>query len=73
MTKYLLLDLPMSFLMELKISLNSQKVIVQGVGFRPFLFNLMKKVGLNGVIINKGNVGVEIITNNNEKKNNVKR
>ena len=42
------------------------KGIVQGIGFRPFLYNLAKKIGLNGVIINKGNVGVEIITSNLE-------
>lgn len=35
--------------------------IVQGVGFRPFLFNLAKKFGLNGNILNRGNAGVRII------------
>jgi len=37
------------------------KGIVQGVGFRPFLFNLTKSLNLNGVILNKGNIGVELI------------
>ncbi len=35
--------------------------IVQGVGFRPFLFNLADQFGLTGSIINKGNVGVELL------------
>jgi hydrogenase maturation protein HypF len=43
------------------------KGIVQGVGFRPFLFNLAKNTGLNGVIINKGNIGVEILSQDEDK------
>jgi hydrogenase maturation protein HypF len=35
--------------------------IVQGVGFRPFLYNLAEEYGLTGSIINKGNVGVELL------------
>ncbi|MFX1496295.1 MAG: carbamoyltransferase HypF [Promethearchaeota archaeon] len=35
--------------------------IVQGVGFRPFLFNLAKDYNLNGVILNRGNAGVRLI------------
>ncbi|MBN2155016.1 MAG: carbamoyltransferase HypF [Candidatus Lokiarchaeota archaeon] len=35
--------------------------IVQGVGFRPFLFNLAERFGLTGSIINKGNIGVELL------------
>ncbi|MHA1897316.1 MAG: carbamoyltransferase HypF [Promethearchaeota archaeon] len=37
------------------------KGIVQGVGFRPFLFNLARKHNINGIITNKGNIGVELI------------
>jgi hydrogenase maturation protein HypF len=36
--------------------------IVQGVGFRPFIFRLAIKLRLNGIIINKGNIGVEVYT-----------
>ncbi len=35
--------------------------IVQGVGFRPFLFNLARALGLNGYVLNRGNAGVRII------------
>ncbi|MFW9901715.1 MAG: carbamoyltransferase HypF [Candidatus Thorarchaeota archaeon] len=35
--------------------------IVQGVGFRPFLFNLAKSLNLNGYILNRGNAGVRLI------------
>ena len=34
--------------------------IVQGVGFRPFLFNLARNHGLKGVILNRGNAGVSL-------------
>lgn len=35
--------------------------IVQGIGFRPFLFNLARNLGLNGYILNRGNAGVRLI------------
>jgi hydrogenase maturation protein HypF len=35
--------------------------IVQGVGFRPFLFNLARTNELNGVILNRGNAGVRLL------------
>ena len=35
--------------------------IVQGVGFRPFLFNLARSLGLKGYILNRGNAGVRLI------------
>lgn len=35
--------------------------IVQGIGFRPFLYNLAAQFGFTGSIINKGNVGVELV------------
>jgi hydrogenase maturation protein HypF len=35
--------------------------IVQGVGFRPFLFNLAQKYGLKGYILNRGNAGVRLV------------
>ncbi|MFX1455252.1 MAG: carbamoyltransferase HypF [Promethearchaeota archaeon] len=34
--------------------------IVQGVGFRPFLFNLARKYKLKGNILNRGNAGVRL-------------
>ena len=35
--------------------------IVQGVGFRPFLFNLARAHGLKGYILNRGNAGVRLV------------
>ncbi|MHA2009938.1 MAG: carbamoyltransferase HypF [Promethearchaeota archaeon] len=35
--------------------------IVQGVGFRPFLFNLARSLNLKGYILNRGNAGVRLI------------
>ncbi len=35
--------------------------IVQGVGFRPFLFNLAKNNNLKGYILNRGNAGVRLV------------
>jgi hydrogenase maturation protein HypF len=35
--------------------------IVQGVGFRPFLFNLARDIGLKGYILNRGNAGVRLV------------
>ncbi len=34
--------------------------IVQGVGFRPFLYNLARKFGLKGQVVNRGNAGVRL-------------
>ena len=34
--------------------------IVQGVGFRPFLFNTAKKFMLKGYLLNRGNAGVRL-------------
>jgi len=41
--------------------------IVQGVGFRPFLFNLAKKLKLKGYILNRGNAGVRLILQGESK------
>ncbi|MFX1386323.1 MAG: acylphosphatase, partial [Promethearchaeota archaeon] len=35
--------------------------IVQGVGFRPFLYNLARSLNLKGYILNRGNAGVRLI------------
>jgi len=35
--------------------------IVQGVGFRPFLYNLARSLNLNGFILNQGNAGVRLV------------
>ena len=35
--------------------------IVQGVGFRPFLYNLARALSLKGYILNRGNAGVRLI------------
>lgn len=34
--------------------------IVQGCGFRPFLFKLAQKFGLKGTVVNRGNAGVRL-------------
>jgi hydrogenase maturation protein HypF len=43
------------------------KGIVQGVGFRPFIYNLVKDKKLNGIVRNSTK-GVEIIVNCDDKK-----
>ncbi len=35
--------------------------IVQGVGFRPFLFNLARQFKLKGYLLNRGNAGVRLL------------
>ncbi|MFW9950251.1 MAG: carbamoyltransferase HypF [Candidatus Thorarchaeota archaeon] len=35
--------------------------IVQGVGFRPFLYNLARENDLKGIILNLGNAGVKLV------------
>ncbi len=35
--------------------------IVQGVGFRPFIYNLAKSLDLKGYILNRGNAGVRTV------------
>ncbi|MFX1445565.1 MAG: acylphosphatase, partial [Promethearchaeota archaeon] len=35
--------------------------IVQGVGFRPFLFNLARSLELKGYVLNRGNAGVRLV------------
>ncbi len=39
--------------------------IVQGVGFRPFLFNLGRSLGLKGYLLNRGNAGVRLVLQGN--------
>jgi hydrogenase maturation protein HypF len=41
--------------------------IVQGVGFRPFLYNLARNLGLKGYILNRGNAGVRLILQGDSK------
>ncbi|MHA2399711.1 MAG: carbamoyltransferase HypF [Promethearchaeota archaeon] len=42
--------------------------IVQGVGFRPFLFNLAREFNLKGKILNRGNAGVKLILQGDYEK-----
>ncbi|MCK4379987.1 MAG: carbamoyltransferase HypF, partial [Candidatus Lokiarchaeota archaeon] len=42
--------------------------IVQGVGFRPFLFNLARYFKLKGYILNQGNAGVRLILQGNNNQ-----
>ncbi|MFX0188189.1 MAG: carbamoyltransferase HypF [Candidatus Hodarchaeota archaeon] len=41
--------------------------IVQGVGFRPFLFNLARNRGLKGFVLNRGNAGVRLVLQGNSE------
>ncbi len=41
--------------------------IVQGVGFRPFIYRTAKKYRLNGYVRNRGDAGVEILLEGAEK------
>jgi len=41
--------------------------IVQGVGFRPFLYNLARYHDLKGVILNRGNAGVRLTLQGNRE------
>ncbi|TFF90597.1 MAG: carbamoyltransferase HypF [Promethearchaeota archaeon] len=45
--------------------------IVQGVGFRPFLFNLARNHGLFGYILNRGNAGVRLVLQGNSEDINI--
>ncbi len=40
--------------------------IVQGVGFRPFIYRAAAKFDLKGFVRNSGNIGVEIVVNGNQ-------
>jgi len=40
--------------------------IVQGVGFRPFIYRIAVKNGLNGYVRNRGDAGVEILVEGRE-------
>ena len=42
--------------------------IVQGVGFRPFVYRTAVQNGLNGYVKNRGDAGVEIILEGSEAK-----
>ncbi|MFX0002656.1 MAG: carbamoyltransferase HypF [Promethearchaeota archaeon] len=42
--------------------------IVQGVGFRPFLYNLARSLNLKGYILNRGNAGVRLVLQGNSEK-----
>jgi hydrogenase maturation protein HypF len=41
--------------------------IVQGVGFRPFIYRIAVKNGLTGYVRNRGDAGVEILIEGNEQ------
>ena len=42
--------------------------IVQGVGFRPFVYRVAKSMSLNGYVLNLGDAGVEIVVEDSEKQ-----
>lgn len=35
--------------------------VVQGIGFRPFIYRLSHRLGLKGYVLNRGDAGVEIV------------
>jgi hydrogenase maturation protein HypF len=41
--------------------------IVQGVGFRPFVYRVAKSLGLNGYVLNLGDAGVKIVVEGERK------
>ncbi|UCE14894.1 MAG: carbamoyltransferase HypF, partial [Candidatus Heimdallarchaeota archaeon] len=42
--------------------------VVQGIGFRPFVYNLAVKYNLKGFVLNRGDAGVEIQIKGEERK-----
>jgi len=42
--------------------------IVQGVGFRPFVYRVAKSMSLNGYVLNLGDAGVEIVIEGSENQ-----
>ncbi len=50
--------------MRVKINVTG---IVQGVGFRPFIYHLAVRTGLAGYVRNRGDAGVEILLEGDEK------
>lgn len=42
--------------------------IVQGVGFRPFLYNLARSHDLKGYLLNRGNAGVRLVVQGDENE-----
>ena len=51
--------------MRVKINVTG---IVQGVGFRPFIYRLAVENGLVGFVRNRGDAGVEILLEGDEAK-----
>jgi hydrogenase maturation protein HypF len=56
--------------LQLRIKINVTG-IVQGVGFRPFIYRIANKYGLRGFVKNKGDAGVEIFLEGKEKNINL--
>lgn len=52
--------------MRLKIKV---KGIIQGVGFRPFIYRMAVKNSLNGYVRNRSDAGVEIVLEGGEENN----
>ena len=50
--------------MRVKINVTG---IVQGVGFRPFVYRIAVQNGLTGYVRNRGDAGVEILIEGEEK------
>lgn len=42
--------------------------IVQGVGFRPFVYRLATRLGLRGYVVNRGGAEVEIFVEGDDDK-----
>ena len=55
-----------SLLCESKLNVTG---IVQGVGFRPFIYRIAVKNGLAGYVRNRGDAGVEVLVEGEAGKN----
>ena len=53
-------------MLDLRVKINV-KGIVQGVGFRPFVYRTAVRHGLNGYVRNRGDAGVEILLEGKEE------
>ena len=51
--------------MHAKLRING---VVQGVGFRPFVYRIATQLNLKGYVLNLGNAGVEIEVEGEEYK-----
>ena len=61
----IVLELVKALSLRVKINVTG---IVQGVGFRPFIYRIAVKNGLAGYVRNRGDAGVEILLEGDERR-----